>query len=61
MLDGKRYYAAFPDEDPVLQPRIAAVLRALGKVDKAFRKRTEPFWTEEIRADTASAPSLAPQ
>jgi hypothetical protein len=23
MLDGKRYYAAFPDEDPVLRLRIA--------------------------------------
>ena len=59
MLDGKRYYAAFPDEDPVLQSRIAAVHRALGKVEKALRKRVEPFRAEEI--NTTSAPPLAPQ
>jgi hypothetical protein len=29
MLDGKRYYAAFPDEDSELRPRIMAVLKAL--------------------------------
>jgi hypothetical protein len=61
MLDGKQYYAAFPDEDPVLQPRIAAVLRALGKVDKALRKRADSFRAEEIKAQTISAPPLAPQ
>jgi hypothetical protein len=60
MLDGKRYYAAFPDEDPVVRTRIAAVLNALGKVDKAFRKRAEPSRSEEIQTD-ASAPPLAPQ
>ena len=28
MLDGKRYYAMFPDEDPELRPRVRAVLDA---------------------------------
>ena len=36
MLDGKRYYAVFPDEDPELRPRIRAVLDALGNLDKAI-------------------------
>jgi hypothetical protein len=43
MLDGKRYYAAFPDEDPELQPRVRAVLDALGKLNKAFRQHFEAF------------------
>jgi hypothetical protein len=34
MLDGKRYYAVFPDEDPEMRPRITAVLDALGKLQK---------------------------
>jgi hypothetical protein len=43
MLDGKRYYAVFPDEDPELRPRIRAVLDALGNLDKAFRQHFEAF------------------
>jgi hypothetical protein len=61
MLDGKRYYAAFPDEDPELQPRLTAVLQALGKVEKAFRKNLEPFQAQELKSDTTSAPPIAPQ
>jgi len=59
MLDGKRYYAALPDEDPVVQSRIAAVHRALGNVEKALRKRVKPFLAEDL--NTTSAPPLAPQ
>ena len=51
MLDGKRYYADFPDEDPELRPRIAAVLQALGKVEKVFRKHAEVFRAEELKSD----------
>jgi hypothetical protein len=29
MLDDKRYYTVFPDEDPELRPRVRAVLDAL--------------------------------
>jgi hypothetical protein len=61
MLDGKRYYAAFPNEDPELQPRITAVLQALGKVEKAFRKHAEVFLAEELKSATTIAPPLAPQ
>jgi hypothetical protein len=41
MLDGKRYYTAFPDEDPELRPRLTAVLDALANVNKAFRQHFE--------------------
>jgi hypothetical protein len=61
MLDGKRYYTVFPDEDPELQPRITAVLEALGKVEKTFRKHAEAFQAEEPKSATTSAPPLAPQ
>jgi len=60
MLDGKRYYAVFPDEDPELRPRITAVLHALGNVEKAFRKHVESFHAEH-KSVTRSAPPLAPQ
>jgi hypothetical protein len=43
MLDGNRYYAVFPDENPELRPRIRAVLEALEKLQKAFRKDIVPF------------------
>ena len=61
MLDGKRYYADFPDEDPELRPRIAAVLQALGKVQEGFRKHAEVFRAEELKSATTIAPPLAPQ
>jgi hypothetical protein len=61
MLDGKRYFADFPDEDPELRPRIAAVLQALGKVEKVFRKHAEVFRAEELKSATTIAPPLAPQ
>jgi hypothetical protein len=50
MLDGKRYYAAFPDEDPELQLRLTAVLQALGKVEKAFRKPWNHFRPKSSKA-----------
>lgn len=51
MLDGKRYYAAFPDEDPELRPRITAVLHALAKVEKAIRKHVEQFQPEVPKSE----------
>jgi hypothetical protein len=48
MLDGKRYYAAFPDEDPELRTRIRAVLDALGKLDKIFRQHYEAFQPKDL-------------
>jgi hypothetical protein len=49
MLDGKRYYAAFPDEDPVLRLRIAAVHRALGKVEKLSENEWNHFEPKSSR------------
>jgi hypothetical protein len=43
MLDGKRYYAVFPDENPELRPRLRAVLDALADVNNAFRQHLEAF------------------
>jgi hypothetical protein len=37
MLDGKRYYAAFPDEDPKIRYP-SALLDALQKLEVEFRK-----------------------
>jgi hypothetical protein len=52
MLDGKRYYAVFPDEDPELRPRIRAVLDALGNLDKAFRQHFEAFQPKNLDRDS---------
>jgi hypothetical protein len=51
MLDGKRYYAVFPDEGPVLRPRIRAVLDALGNLDKAFRQHLEALQPDNLDRD----------
>ena len=37
MLDGKRYYAAFPDEDP-RKRYLSGLLNALEKLEVEFRK-----------------------
>ena len=50
MLDGKRYYAMFPDEDPELQPRIRAVLDALGNLDNHSDKK---HFSQTISTGTA--------
>jgi hypothetical protein len=57
MLDGKRYYAVFPDEDPVLRPRIRAVLDALGNLDKALRQHLEAFRPDNLDRDCRSSRS----
>ena len=48
MLDGKRYYAQFPDEDPANRkpillhsPTLIAALRALGKELRPFITTTK--------------------
>ena len=60
MLDGKRYYAMFPDEDPALRPRIRAVLDALRNLDKAFRQHLEAFQPNNLDRDcrTSRSPHL---
>jgi hypothetical protein len=37
MLDGKRYYASFPDENPE-KPKIRALIHALERLEAQFRK-----------------------
>ena len=57
MLDGKRYYAAFPDEDPELRPRIRAVLDGLGNLNKAFRQHLEAFQPHSLDRDCKASRS----
>jgi hypothetical protein len=62
MLDGKRYYRAFPDENPE-RPSVRAVLDALQKLEAQFRKhitqfranQPEPKQTKQSRARMANA------
>ncbi len=46
MLDGKRYYAAFPDEDPEIQLRMRNLFELLKKLEKEFRQHIEQFRVE---------------
>ena len=61
MLDGKRYYAAFPDEDPECDRGSWLFSKRWEKVEKAFRKHAEAFQADEVKSATTSAPPLAPQ
>jgi hypothetical protein len=49
MLDGKRYYAAFPDENPE-RPIPRALLNALEKLEAQFRKHIKEFRVSAARA-----------
>jgi hypothetical protein len=43
MLDGKRYYALFPDENPEMRQRMKRLFDALQKLEKEFRRHFEHF------------------
>jgi hypothetical protein len=43
MLDGNRYYAAFPDENPEIQLRMQTLGDLPKKLEKEFRQHIEPF------------------
>ena len=47
MLDGKRYFAAFPDENPEMRLRIETLGVLLKKLEKEFRQHIEPFRTPQ--------------
>jgi hypothetical protein len=55
MLDGKRYYAVFPDENPELWPRVRAVLDALANLDKAFRQHLPTFQPDNLHGKRAKS------
>jgi len=41
MLDGKRYFAAFPDENPEMRLRMHTLGVLLKKMEKEFRQHIE--------------------
>jgi hypothetical protein len=59
MLDGKRYYTAFPDENPK-RPRIQGLLDALERLEKEFRQHIEQFRVEATQPDETSKPIARP-
>jgi len=46
MPDGKKYYAAFPDEKPELRLRLRGLLNTLTSLEKEFRQEIEQFRAE---------------
>ena len=55
MLDGKRYYRAFPDENPE-RPSVRAVLDALQKLETQFRKHITQFRVNQPEPKQESDP-----
>ena len=53
MLDGKRYYAVFPDEHPEIRQRMRTLSNLLKKLDKEFRPHIEQFRVETTPVDGA--------
>jgi hypothetical protein len=49
MLDGKQYYAAFPDEDPHKRC-LLALLTALENLEDEFRRNIQQFWATATSA-----------
>ena len=47
MLDGKRYFAAFPDESPEIRQRMQTLGNLLKKLEKEFQQHFEPFRLSE--------------
>jgi len=41
MLDGKRYYAVFPDENPEIRRRMRTLFDLLKKLEPEFRQHIE--------------------
>ena len=56
MLDGNRYYAAFPDENPEIRLRMRTLFDLLKKLEKDFRQHMEHFPIEPTPADRARIP-----
>jgi hypothetical protein len=46
MLDGKRYFAVFPDENPEIRLRMQTLFGLLKKLEKEFRQSIEQFRVE---------------
>jgi hypothetical protein len=50
MLDGKRYFAEFPDEDPEKQPRLLRSPELMASL-KALEKELRPYLQNELTND----------
>jgi hypothetical protein len=51
MLNGQRYYAAFPDENPEIKLRMRGLLDMLVKLENEFRGQIEQFREEITRPE----------
>ena len=50
MLDGKRYFAEFPDEDPENQPRLLQSPELMASL-RALEKELRPYLQNELAND----------
>ena len=58
MLDGNRYYAAFPDENPEIRQRMRTLFDLLKKLEKGFRPCIEQFRLETPHPDGSKKPGF---
>jgi hypothetical protein len=59
MLDGKRYYAVFPDENPEIRQRMRTLFDLLKKLEKEFRRHIEQFRVETPCPDGGNKPGYS--
>jgi hypothetical protein len=58
MLDGKRYCAVFPDENPEIRLRMRNLFHLLKKLEKEFPQPRKQFRIEAPYRDGSSAPGF---
>ena len=58
MLDGKRYYSVFLDENPEIRLRMRNLFDLLKKLEKEFRQASEQFRVETPYPDGGGQPGF---
>jgi hypothetical protein len=58
MLDGKRYYAVFPDENPEIRLRMRNLFHLLKKLEKEFPQPRKQFRIETPYPDGGNEPGF---
>jgi len=51
MLDGKRYYTAFPDEDSEVRVRMQNLFDKIAELDRELRRNIEELRDETPRSE----------
>ena len=56
MLDGKRYYAVLPDENPEIRQRLQSLFDLMAKLETLLRRDIEELRVETPRSERSNNP-----